>query len=67
MALCIMILEIVSLLEDLLAYLACIPFLLLYMLEVLLLSTAMDNLDVLCKVELGRYVLVALGTFMLAG
>ena len=67
MALCIMILQIISLLEDLLAYLASITLLLLDVLEVLLLSTTVDYLDVFCKVELSRYVLVALGTLVLAG
>jgi len=42
MALCIMILQIISLLEDLLAYLASITLLLLDMLEVLFISPAMD-------------------------
>ena len=52
-------------LERLLAYFASITLLLLYMLEVLLLCTAMDHLDVLGQVELGRYVLATLGTLVL--
>ena len=65
MGLCIMIFKIISLLEDLLAYLASITFLYLDMLEVLLLSTAMDYFDVFGQVELSRYIFAKLRALML--
>ena len=65
MALCIMILQIISLLEDLLAYLASITLLLLDVLEVLLLSPAMDYFDAIGQVELCRYVFAKLRALVL--
>ena len=65
MALCIMILKIISLLEDLLAYLASITLLLLDVLEVLLLSPVMDYFDVFGEVELCRYVFATLRALVL--
>ena len=62
-----MILKIISLLEDLLAYLASIALLLLDVLELLLLITVKDYLDVFGQVELGRYVFAALGALVLVG
>ena len=65
MDLCAKILEIVSLLKDLLAYLASITLLLLDVLEVLLLSPAMDYFDVFGQVELCRYVFATLRALVL--
>ena len=65
MGLCIMIFKIISLLEDLIEYLASITFLFLDMLEVLLLSTAMDYFDMFGQVELSRYVIATLRALML--